>query len=276
MVTDKDTYRLSLTDNDRTELIYFGSQGDVALRGNLYPSDRGAIQTNRYIYYDGDTGPAGDMMRTNAAGWGTGSYDFAEMFPSDDALEPGELVMLDVSQEAHVKKADNSHESNGYLLVGIVSTRPGFLAGLNDVGSYPVALEGRVPAKVNLENGAINIGDPITVSTVPGEGRKADAESYVVGIALETYDGTQEDNLITVFLKTGWYNGTTVEEANTDTSGSLTGGTAGQLLDMAGYPIIGLGALEGIDGLWSIDGNGRMVMKDIEAGTDQDRGPRSV
>ncbi|MFC1703075.1 tail fiber domain-containing protein, partial [Patescibacteria group bacterium] len=203
-VTDEDTYKLSFANNDDTEVMYLGQDGDVAIAGKLYLSDNGALQTNKYLYYDSSD----DYIKTNAAGWNTGSYDFAERFPSDDALEPGELVMIDVMNSEHVKRADNILESNGYLLSGIVSTRPGFLAGMKEVGTYPVALEGRVPTKVNLENGAINIGDPITISSTPGQGMHADGQTYVVGIALETYDGTQEDDMITVFLKNGWYNGT--------------------------------------------------------------------
>ncbi|MEY4744275.1 MAG: hypothetical protein RL272_220, partial [Candidatus Parcubacteria bacterium] len=78
VVTDKDSYKLSLKNQDGTEVSYLGSNGDVALSGKLYPSDRGVLQTNKYIYYDGSSGLGGDFMRTNASGWGTGSYDFAE------------------------------------------------------------------------------------------------------------------------------------------------------------------------------------------------------
>ncbi|MFC1703070.1 fibronectin type III domain-containing protein [Patescibacteria group bacterium] len=260
-VTDEDTYKLSFANNDGSEIMYLGQDGDVAISGKLYLSDEGVMQTNKYLYYDS----ADDYIKTNAAGWNTGSYDFAERFPSIDPLVPGELVMIDVMHREHVKRADNTLESNGYLLSGIVSTRPGFLAGMKEVGTYPVALEGRVPTKVNLENGAINIGDAVTISSTPGQGMRADGQTYVVGIALETYDGTQEDNMITVFLKNGWYNGTTVEAATTSTSGGLTGGTAASPIDMAGYPMIGIGALEGIDGLWDIDGNGNMHVKTVTA-----------
>jgi hypothetical protein len=277
VITDKDNYKLSLQDTNGSEVIYFGHTGDLALKGNLYPSDRGAFQTSKYIYYDGETGIGGDMMRTNAAGWGTGSYDFAEMFPSIDQLESGELVMVDVATAGSVKKADNTAESNGYLLAGIVSTKPGFIAGLNEAGTYPVALEGRVPTKVSLENGPISIGDPITVSSVPGVGMKADAQSYVVGIALESYtsvpgtppaDGESGTGLITVYLKIGWYNGSQVASPNTDVSNADTSTpVATSVLDMNGQPIIRIGALEGLDGLWSIDGNGKMVMIEVVADT---------
>ncbi|MBN1585763.1 hypothetical protein JW899_05370, partial [Candidatus Uhrbacteria bacterium] len=267
-MTDTDSYRLSLTRDDGGEIAYFGSSGDVALRGNLFPSDRGVMQNTSYIYYDGSAGPGGDMMRTNAAGWGTGSYDFAEMFPSDDALKAGELVMFDVLNQTRIRRAERNDVS-AFLLAGVVSTRPGFLAGMNDAGSHPMALAGRVPTKVNAENGAINIGDPITVSSVPGVGMRAKEPGYVVGIALEAFDGTEPEGKITVYVRPGWFNGLSVSQV-TDISGEggatqLSSGVMDRNLDMAGYFIVNVGIISGLDGLWSIDGNGNMTIQDVTA-----------
>ena len=266
-VESTDEYRLSIFNNDGEEIIYFGQGGDLAIKGRLYLTAGSDLSTGRYIYYDDSVGIGGDFIRTNAAGWSTASSDFAEMFASDDDLQPGELVMLDINSAEKVKRADNERETNGYLLVGIVSTRPGFLAGLNEAFSFPVALQGRVPTKVNLENGPISIGDPITISSESGVGMRASESGYVVGIALENYDGSEndEDNLITVFLKAGWYNGSIVEQPNVDVSGRLDISAYGGVLDMGGYPIIGIGAMEGIDGLWSIDGNGKLTAKEVDA-----------
>ncbi|MEY4745061.1 MAG: hypothetical protein RL272_1006, partial [Candidatus Parcubacteria bacterium] len=187
VVTDKDSYKLSLKDDTGTEVSYLGSNGDVALAGKLYPSDRGVLQTNKYIYYDGSSGLGGDFMRTNASGWGTGSYDFAEMFPSDDALEAGELVMIDTAHPTRMIRAVKDDAHPAFLLAGAVSTRPGFLAGMNDAGTYPVALSGRVPMRVV---GPVVIGDPVTYSPTPGVGTVATDPTYVVGIALEAKEGT--------------------------------------------------------------------------------------
>jgi hypothetical protein len=41
-------------------------------------------------YYDGSI--TENFMRTNASGWSTGSYDFAEMFPSEESLVSGDVV----------------------------------------------------------------------------------------------------------------------------------------------------------------------------------------
>src|SRR3989339_246034 len=258
-----DDYNLVLTDNASNEIARINNQGDLYLSGRMYLSDRGTMQDQRYIYYDGSAGPGGDFIRTNAAGWSTGSYDFAEMFGSSESLGTGELVMIDMGSSHKVRRATNSLESNGYLLAGIVSTRPGFLAGMNDADSYPVALQGRVPTKVNLENGPISIGDPIAISSIPGVGMTATQTDYVVGLALESYNGNG-DGLITVFLKVGWYDGRSINQADTEASAMSLSGVNG-ILDMSGQPIVGIGALEGFGGLWSLDSNGKLTVNEVEA-----------
>ena len=53
----------------------------------------------------------------------------------------------------------------------------------------PVALAGRIPLKISLENGPVEIGDRIVPSSTPGVGMKAsDGEVLPVAIALESYD----------------------------------------------------------------------------------------
>ncbi|PIY63074.1 hypothetical protein COY93_01445, partial [Candidatus Uhrbacteria bacterium CG_4_10_14_0_8_um_filter_58_22] len=259
-----DDYSLVLTDNASNEIARVNNQGDMFLGGRMYLSDRGTMQDQRYIYYDGSAGPGGDFIRTNAAGWSTGSYDFAEMFGSSESLAAGELVMIDMTSSRKVRRATNSLESNGYLLAGIVSTRPGFLAGMNDKDSYPVALQGRVPTKVNLENGPIRIGDPIAISSTPGVGMRAIQADYVVGLALESYDGGGSGT-IKVFLKVGWYDGRIINQADTEASAMPLAGVNG-IMDMGGQPIVGIGALEGFGGLWSLDSDGKLTVNEVEAG----------
>ncbi|MEA3249572.1 MAG: hypothetical protein U9Q03_04420, partial [Patescibacteria group bacterium] len=264
VTTGEDAYKLSLTDAVDDEIAYFGSEGDLGIKGKLYLSDRGAMQSSRYMYYDGSTGPGGDFIRTNAAGWATGSYDFAEMFPSEEDLLPGEIVMVDIENPGHVKRADDSAEMNGWLMAGIVSTRPGFLAGMNDAGSHPIALEGRVPTSVSAENGVIAVGDPITLSSVAGVGMKATEHGYVVGTALEAFDGSTSAGTIMVMLKMGFYNGSTVWDTNTDSSEGTLGGQVSGIIDMQGNPIVNIGGLQGIGGLWSIDSEGKLTAQAVE------------
>lgn len=253
-------YRLSVTNNDNVEVASINKSGDLSLAGKFYPSDRGAIQGSAYIYYDGSAGIGGSFMRTNASGWATGSYDFAEMFPSRDALAPGELVVFgDESQ--NVKRSTG--ETYSRAIMGIVSTRPGFLAGENRAGNYPIALAGRVPTFVSTENGEIHIGDPLTTSSRPGYAMKATEPGPIVGYAAETFTGTTGS--IVVYVNVSYYSGAPAEEGpGTDNSISHLAqdianfDTAG-VLNFNGGQLLAIGAMTGANGAWRLDTNGDFV-----------------
>jgi hypothetical protein len=262
IVTDKDTYRLSVANNAGAEIAYFGQNGDLGIAGKLFLSDRGAMQNGKYIYYDGSSGPGGDFIRTNAAGWGTGSYDFAEMFPSTNELQPGDLVMVDTTRNVGMTKAV-ANPASPTVLAGIVSTRPGFLAGTNDPGAYPIALSGRVPTKVSVANGTIAVGDAITVSAVtPGVGAKATTGAYVVGFALEP---ANTDGTIQVFVQPGWFNGTGINApAPTASQQTFSSSTSfDQNVNMNGNSILAVGGIHGVDDIWSVDEHGVIKAKEI-------------
>src|SRR5690606_20952098 len=66
------------------------------------------------------------------------------------------------------------------------------------------------------------------------------------------------------FVKTGWWNGTGVEQVNNSTSGTVASPALGFMssnLDMAGYAITTIGALSGINSIWSIDVDGNFVTR---------------
>jgi len=133
--------------------------------------------------------------------------DIAELFPSTEDLEPGDLVALDTVEPVHVRRTTESYESQ---LVGIVSTDPGITLGdvssPNQDGVFPIALVGRVPLKVSQENGPISIGDPLTSSSEPGVGMKATAPGRIIGFALEPFDeitGAQATT-VEIFLNPHW------------------------------------------------------------------------
>lgn len=264
VVTSPDEYRLSVRNTTESEVAYITNEGtmriagDMVVGGRLYPSDRGTPQTDKYIYYDGSSGPAGDFMRTNAKGWSTGSYDFAEMFPSDEKLVSGEIVVFTG------ETIRRSTGAQGERLAGIVSTRPGFLAGENVEGAYPIALAGRVPTKVSVENGAIVVGDPLTASTNAGVAMKATHSGQIVGYALERYDVTDSDNLILAYVNVGYWSGgpQTVTIIQNVASQAPSGAQNVSALNMSGNiflatnEILSIGRLEGMAASWSIERDG--------------------
>ncbi|MFH1089756.1 MAG: hypothetical protein V1716_05035 [Candidatus Uhrbacteria bacterium] len=262
-ITDTDNYRLSIKNTSDTEVAYITNEGTMSLTGDLvvtgriYPSDRGTTQTSKYIYYDGSAGPGGDMMRTNASGWSTGSYDFAEMFPSDEKLEAGDVVVFTGSNE----KIGRSSSTYNQQIAGIISTRPGFLAGENDPNHFPVALAGRVPTKVNLEGGPIAVGDALTTSSTAGYAMKAAEAGMVVGYALEPYTGSG-NNKITVFVNINYFDGgeTSTVPGISNTASLLSSNLSSLNLEgglyMGGNDILNIRRLAGISNRWTIEEDG--------------------
>ncbi len=132
---------------------------------------------------------------------GGGCADYAELYSSSEPVESGDVLSFDPENPGHVRKA--LPESN---LIGAVSSNPAviiegsglqFMSGVNyknNPNKPAVALSGRIPVKVNLEGGEISIGDPITISSEAGIGKKATESGRIVGYALENYSGPNAEN----------------------------------------------------------------------------------
>ena len=131
----------------------------------------------------------------------TATVDVAEMFPSDIALDKGDIVAI--SSTTATSTITRATSAMAASLVGIISTDPGLTLGQGDdsPGKYPVALAGRVPVHVTLDNGPIYVGDRIAISsTTPGFGMKAGPFDASVGVALEPFTATSTGNSILVFI----------------------------------------------------------------------------
>ncbi len=128
--------------------------------------------------------------------------DYAEYYKVSSGVAMGDVVSL-TDEYARVEKAVSGA---GTKAIGIVSTDPAEVIGNEFPGELvmPVALAGRVPVKVNGENGAIAVGDRVGLSSVAGYGAKAVAEGWTIGTAMESFDGAG-DGTIRVFVSTGWY-----------------------------------------------------------------------
>ncbi|MCW1888083.1 MAG: LamG domain-containing protein [Candidatus Moranbacteria bacterium] len=111
----------------------------------------------------------------------TGGSDLAERYYSNESLEAGEVVSLDNSLGAGVKKSMSAYQKD---VIGIVATSPGIVLGQEQENAYPIALAGRVPVKVTNENGPIYTGDRITASSRPGYAMRAVQAGRVLGTTL--------------------------------------------------------------------------------------------
>ena len=133
--------------------------------------------------------------------------DLAEVYySSDSSVSPGDVVQLDGSLQAGVKKTSQAYDSHAF---GIVSTRPGHILGDDLMASAqgkPVllALSGRVPVKVSTENGPIEPGDYLTSSSVPGVAMKATEPGYAIAQAMTSFSGEGIGSVLG-FIKNGWY-----------------------------------------------------------------------
>ncbi|MBP6855508.1 MAG: hypothetical protein KBC26_00815 [Candidatus Pacebacteria bacterium] len=144
--------------------------------------------------------------------------DVAEHYPTNDiSLESGDVVSFSTQNSTFIEK---STASSTQYLAGVISTEPGVLLGKNIENARPVALNGRVPVKVSTENGAINIGDYLTVSSQPGVAAKATSPGMTIGMALETYNQSGVGK-ITVFVRTGFALGSS-EAASGGEGGLIT------------------------------------------------------
>ncbi len=151
--------------------------------------------------------------------------DLAEIYNTNASdMAAGDVVALDSSLISGVKKTTGAYDKN---ILGIVSTQPAVLIGGGDragLTSAPIALSGRVPVKVNTENGAIKPGDVLTSSSTPGVAMKATTAGTMIGMAMEGYDNTGTGRVMT-FVKTGYYTGANLSEilqtSNEQTDGKV-------------------------------------------------------
>lgn len=145
--------------------------------------------------------------------------DVAEIYyAKDTTLEAGDVVTVDGSLKAGVKKTDTAYDPGA---VGVVSTKPGLVLGdpATGEGGKPVllALSGRVPVKVSTENGPIKAGDFLTPSAKhPGYAMKATRAGYTIGQALDDYK-TDKPGTVLMFSRLGYYPGSTDGLQGSDT-----------------------------------------------------------
>ncbi|MFN8443576.1 MAG: hypothetical protein U0175_22550 [Caldilineaceae bacterium] len=145
----------------------------------------------------------------------TCNQDVAETFASEQRTEPGDLVVF-VPSERTITSVRRSAKPYEKMIVGVVSSNPGlvfdegktFLAGDNSTlitdKKTVVAMVGRVPTKFSLENGPINIGDPLTSSSKPGVAMKATKAGQIIGYAMQSSKDAKDGKLL-VWLQLGTY-----------------------------------------------------------------------
>jgi len=125
----------------------------------------------------------------------TGGSDLSESFDIDGAelhVVPGMVVSIDpanpgklvVSTEAYDRRVAGIISGAGGVMPGMIMSQVGTEAD----GEFPVALTGRVYCLVDASNGAIEPGDMLTTSSVPGHATKVvdhdGAQGAIIGKAM--------------------------------------------------------------------------------------------
>lgn len=124
--------------------------------------------------------------------------DFAEQMDvegDETEYEPGDVLVINVEVDRTVSLSRIAFDTT---VIGVYSTQPGVLAGAPDtddpLSGIPVAITGIVPCKVSAENGAIQRGDLLVTSSIPGHAMRAGdnpPQGTVLGKALgELKSGT--------------------------------------------------------------------------------------
>ncbi|MBX4191714.1 MAG: hypothetical protein KW804_02870, partial [Candidatus Doudnabacteria bacterium] len=128
-----------------------------------------------------------------------------------------------------IKQLVKSTKAYDDQVLGIISNNygdfssTGYVVSAND-NPMPVALMGRLPVKVTLENGSIKAGDYLVASSTPGSAMKAVSAGVVIGQAISSYDGNGEATVV-AFVKRFYYDPTTVIDADGNLSMQTIGST---------------------------------------------------
>jgi hypothetical protein len=122
----------------------------------------------------------------------TGGADVAEFVLTTDAPGPGDVVEIDDERPGQFRRAATP---NSTAVAGVISSEPGVSLNAStgataEVEGPQLALVGRVPVKVTADNGAIQPGDLLVASSVPGHamrGPRNPAPGTVIGKALAAH-----------------------------------------------------------------------------------------
>jgi len=236
---------------------------------------------------------------TNTADYSEFFYQGNENAQEGDIMSVStEAPPANMSDHGGVKKSVSPYER---ALLGVV-TNPNRGTNYNDpnyadtpnfdMTPYAnVGLLGHIMTKVSTENGPIAAGDRITSSSIPGVGMKATKEGPYVGVALRPFDGTtgttttytyyNEENgvsetrevnvdKILTFVQLGWNHLDAQFASASSTEPWVIDFDTGRVktayvLDMGGKSVENIKAISSASGKWSIDEDGNMIVKSIEA-----------
>ncbi len=124
----------------------------------------------------------------------------------------GSIALPLAINEKNVKEGDIiTATTNGYKLstyaydpslYGIVTNNPAVYIKDTSGKTYSVVSFGNAIVRVSTINGPIKKNDLITSSEIPGVGQKADANGFILGMALEEYSNTNPNAIGKIVIST--------------------------------------------------------------------------
>lgn len=210
--------------------------GGVAVTQTLSASSNGTVVTITHSFTVARiggvwaiVGVGGVQGAVSTTASSSTTADFAEWIDFSGDAKPMQGDVLTVGADpTSVTDASMPYDP---ATLGVVSTSPYQVGGADDGHSVVIALTGRVPVNVNLANGPIKAGDPLTTSSIPGQAMRATQPGRIIGIALSGYDGSQDGNQVIVQLGVG-YNAPSPTSSQSILSSQLT--AAGSLSTATG------------------------------------------
>jgi hypothetical protein len=141
----------------------------------------------------------GNINVTSGHVYSVGAADLAEIYPSTENLEPGDVVSISKTKDFNIEKTKTAYDT---AVAGIISTEPGMVLNSKEKG-YRLALAGQVPVKVTNEGGQIKRGDILVSSSKSGYAMKAGEikTGTIVGKALENFSGSEGKIVVLVNLQ---------------------------------------------------------------------------
>jgi hypothetical protein len=139
----------------------------------------------------------GEILASIDNGYGTGdgtqTVNGVTQFTPMDSIEQGDVVAIG-SSSATVTKDSVAYDQK---VLGVATTE-GQTGG--DIG---IASNGRTSVKISTINGAIQPGDLLTSSSLPGVAMKAIQPGFIIGKALESYSASTSGK-INAYLNVSW------------------------------------------------------------------------
>ncbi len=223
--------------------VYLASNGGLVGIGTGSPSKmldvQGEVQINFPITGGTIIGVCksladGTAADQNLVECSTTPSDIVVWYEMEEKIEPGDVVAttekifsfeeetfdprtgLPTQEKKYRKIAVLAKASRAYdpTIIGVISESPYQVMGeavlkSKAKNSQPLALSGRVPVKISLENGPIKPGDFLTSASQAGYAMKATKSGRVIGIALEPFglegDRKNKDGKAMVFINSHYW-----------------------------------------------------------------------